>query len=91
ADYFVLRRRRVSIRGIYTQGSHGPYAYLRGFNPCALIALVVGCALYMALLNPLTFDSRGPYEYATASLPATLGAGLVYLLACRLAGFAARS
>jgi nucleobase:cation symporter-1, NCS1 family len=90
ADYFVLRRRRVSIRGIYTSGSRGPYAYTYGFNPCALVALIVGCAIYVLLLNPLSFDSRGPYEYATASLPATLGAGLVYLLACRFAGRAAR-
>jgi nucleobase:cation symporter-1, NCS1 family len=86
ADYFVLRRRRVSIRGIYTPGRGGPYAYLCGVNPCALIALVVGCGIYMALLNPLTFDSHGFYEYATASLPATFGAGLVYLLASRFAG-----
>jgi NCS1 family nucleobase:cation symporter-1 len=91
ADYFVLRRRRVSIRGIYTPGSQGLYGYFCGFNPCALIALIVGCAIYMALLNPLTFDSHGPYEYLTASLPATVGAGLVYLLACRFAGRAARA
>jgi NCS1 family nucleobase:cation symporter-1 len=91
ADYFVLRRRRVSIRGIYTPGDHGPYAYLHGFNPCALIALVVGCGIYMALLNPLTFDSRGPYEYVTASLPATLGAALVYVLSSRFAGRSARA
>jgi nucleobase:cation symporter-1, NCS1 family len=90
ADYFVLRRRRVSIRAIYTSDSRGPYAYTFGFNPCALVALVAGCAIYMALLNPLTFDSHGPYEYVTASLPATLGAGLVYLLACRFAGRAAQ-
>jgi nucleobase:cation symporter-1, NCS1 family len=86
ADYFVLRRRRVSLRGIYSSGGEGPYAYSRGFNLSALVALLTGCAIYMLLLNPLTFASSGPYEYVTASLPATLGAALVYLLACRFAG-----
>jgi nucleobase:cation symporter-1, NCS1 family len=81
ADYFVLRRRRVSLRGIYHSDSAGTYVYRRGFNPAALIALAIGCAIYMALLNPLTFMSSGPYEYLTASLPAAFGAAIVYLLA----------
>lgn len=88
ADYFVLRRGHVSLRGIYSCDNQGPYAYRHGFNLSGLIALVIGCGIYMSLLNPLTFASSAPYEYVTASLPATLGAGLVYLLA---SGFARRA
>jgi NCS1 family nucleobase:cation symporter-1 len=85
ADYFVWRRRRVSLRGIYERDPAGPYAYVHGFNPAAVIALALGCAVYMALLNPLTFVSHGPYRFLTASLPAALSAALAYLVAARLA------
>ena len=83
ADNFWCRR-RVSIRGIYERDPTGPYAYVRGFNPAALIALALGCAVYMMLLNPLTFASRGPYEFLTASLPAALCAALAYVAGSRV-------
>jgi nucleobase:cation symporter-1, NCS1 family len=86
ADYFALRRRRVSIRGIYARDPAAPYAYRHGFNPAAIIALALGCAVYMALLNPLTFASSGPYEFLTASLPAALCAGVAYVVLSRLRG-----
>jgi nucleobase:cation symporter-1, NCS1 family len=91
ADYFVLRRQRVSIRGIFSSNAQGPYAFSHGFNPSAIIALAVGCGVYMSLLNPLTFASSGPYEYVTASLPAALSAALVYLGASRFAARAVRA
>jgi NCS1 family nucleobase:cation symporter-1 len=84
ADYFVWRRRQVSIRGIYERDATGPYAYLQGFNPAAVIALILGCAVYMALLNPLTFASHGPYKFLTASLPAALCTAVAYLVASRV-------
>jgi nucleobase:cation symporter-1, NCS1 family len=80
ADYFIWRHRRVSIRGIYEREPGSPYAYLHGFNPAALVALAFGCAVYVALLNPLTFASRGPYEFLTASLPAALCAAVAYVV-----------
>src|SRR6266480_2208764 len=86
ADYFVLRHRRVSLRGIYARDPAGPYAYLHGFNPAAIVALALGCAVYIGLLNPLTFASSAPYEFLTASLPAALCAGVAYLVGSRVYG-----
>jgi NCS1 family nucleobase:cation symporter-1 len=40
ADYFILRRTRLDLRGLYHRD--GPYWYLGGFNPLAMIALAVG-------------------------------------------------
>lgn len=40
ADYIVLRRTRLDQAGLYLK--EGPYWYLHGFNPRALIALAVG-------------------------------------------------
>lgn len=40
ADYFVLRRTRLDLSGLYS--SSGPYWYAGGFNPIAIFALVLG-------------------------------------------------
>ena len=42
ADYFLLRKTRLDLTGLYSKD--GPYWYRSGFNPSALIALVVGIA-----------------------------------------------
>jgi NCS1 family nucleobase:cation symporter-1 len=42
ADYFVLRRRKLDQAGLYRKA--GPYWYSGGFNPLALVALVLGIA-----------------------------------------------
>jgi NCS1 family nucleobase:cation symporter-1 len=42
ADYFVIRRTRLDLPGLYRQ--HGPYWYSAGFNPHAMVALLLGIA-----------------------------------------------
>ena len=42
ADYFVIRRTRLDLAGLYKKD--GPYWYAGGFNLLALIALVLGIA-----------------------------------------------
>jgi len=42
ADYFVIRRTRLDLAGLYVK--EGPYWYLAGFNPIALLALAAGIA-----------------------------------------------
>jgi NCS1 family nucleobase:cation symporter-1 len=42
ADYWVLRRGCLDLRGLYRRD--GPYWYTGGFNPIALIALAAGIA-----------------------------------------------
>lgn len=40
ADYFVLRRTQLDVDDLYRRG--GAYEYVGGFNPAAIIALLVG-------------------------------------------------
>jgi NCS1 family nucleobase:cation symporter-1 len=40
ADYFLVRRTRLDLRGLYQRG--GPYWYARGFHGAGLLALAVG-------------------------------------------------
>jgi nucleobase:cation symporter-1, NCS1 family len=84
ADYFLLRARVVDIRALYGPNPASPYATLAGFNPVALLALALGCMVYLNLLNPFTYNSSGPYRFVTASIPAALCAALVYVLVTRL-------
>lgn len=42
ADYFVIRRTRLDLPGLYERG--GPYWYSGGFNPRAIVALLAGIA-----------------------------------------------
>lgn len=43
ADYWLVRRRRLDLAQLYTPG--GIYAYAKGFNPRAVLALVIGWAI----------------------------------------------
>jgi nucleobase:cation symporter-1, NCS1 family len=42
ADYFIIRHTRIDLKGLYLK--NGPYWYFGGFNPLAMIALVLGIA-----------------------------------------------
>jgi NCS1 family nucleobase:cation symporter-1 len=79
-DYFALRRGRIDIRAMYTDAPGRPYHFWGGVNPAAMIALAAGCLTYVALLNPLSYDSTALYPYLTASLPSAAAAGLIYFL-----------
>jgi nucleobase:cation symporter-1, NCS1 family len=79
-DYFVLRRGRIDIRAIYASEPGRPYYFWRGVNPAAMIALAAGCLTYVAILNPLSYDSAALYPFLTASLPSAVAAALVYFL-----------
>lgn len=83
-DYYVLRRRRVDIRAIYDNSPEGGYRFWGGVNPAAVLGMAAGVATYIYLLNPLTYESRFPYEWVTASLPAVTIAALVYAAVTKL-------
>jgi NCS1 family nucleobase:cation symporter-1 len=85
ADYYFLRGRRVSIRGLFDHGPAGAYAFWGGFNPASLLAMAAGVACYLYLLDPISYSSRWPYDVLTASLPTAAVAGIVYAIVTILA------
>jgi NCS1 family nucleobase:cation symporter-1 len=84
ADYYLLRRRVLAIRALYGPHPAQPYRSVLGFNPVAVIALALGCAAYLLLLNPLTYASSAPFRVLTASLPAAVVAAAAYMLITRV-------
>jgi NCS1 family nucleobase:cation symporter-1 len=77
-DYFLLRRQRISVRGLYTTGPDAPYGYWFGINPAALAAMAVGVWVYLHLLDPITYEIKEPFALVGASVPAALLAAVVY-------------
>lgn len=81
ADYFFLRRQYIDLRGIYDTGPAAPYSFWGGWNPAGLIALGLGSLTYILLYNPVSLEQYVPgFEYLSASMPAFVVAGIVYLV-----------
>ena len=80
ADFFLMRRQRpLDVRSIFSEETSA-FRYWGGFNPAAILGMIVGCGTYLYLLNPITYASRLPYQFTTASLPAVLMAGVTFVL-----------
>jgi NCS1 family nucleobase:cation symporter-1 len=83
-DYYLLRRQRLSVRGLYRSTPGSPYYYWHGFNPVAILAIAAGFGTYLYLLDPVNYTSHSPYEYVSASLPAAFIAGALHYVLTRL-------
>jgi NCS1 family nucleobase:cation symporter-1 len=79
-DYYLVRRRRLEVENLYQRG--GTYEYSRGFNPKAVLALVVGVGV--ALIGLRVPTVRWLYDYAWFIGFAVSG-GLYFLLMPRAA------
>lgn len=84
SDYFWVRRGRVAVGDLFRSDKDSRYFFRSGFNPAGVLALVLGCIVYVTLLNPLTYLSASVYRYTTASLPAALTAALAYAVLMRV-------
>ncbi|MDP5182017.1 cytosine permease [Blastococcus sp. BMG 814] len=77
-DFFILRRGRLDVRHLYLPQGESGYGYWLGFNPVAVVATAAGALTYALLLNPVTYEPSGAFEYMTASLPAFAVAGALH-------------
>lgn len=84
ADYYFLRRQKYDVGSLYSTLPSSNYYYWRGFNPVGFTAFIAGVATYLYLLDPVTYSSRAPFSYTTASIPTVVVAGLVYWLGTKL-------
>jgi nucleobase:cation symporter-1, NCS1 family len=87
ADYFILRRTKYDLDGLFRM--NGPYKYMGGFNPAAIVALVIAVIpnvpgfLHAAGLVesvPPIFDSIYTYAWFVGFFLA----GAIYLAAMKL-------
>lgn len=83
-DFYILRHRTLDVRAVYDARADSLYEFWKGWNPSAIIALVVGATTYIWLLNPSTFEYAGIFKFLSASMPALLLAGLVHFALTKL-------
>ena len=84
ADYFLLRRQRVSLRSVFAAEGRSPFRFWGGFNPVALLALLAGFLIYVLIFNPQTLAASPLFAVLSASLPSCVLAGVVHYLLTRL-------
>jgi nucleobase:cation symporter-1, NCS1 family len=60
ADYFLVRRTRLDVPSLYKRG--GVYEHARGFNPVAIVALLLG--VLVALIGKFVPALVALYDYA---------------------------
>jgi NCS1 family nucleobase:cation symporter-1 len=77
-DFFVLRRERLSLRGIFDGSPANPYHYWRGYHWPALVSVVLGQLVYLSLYDPITGDIDLLARFLPASLAAFAVPALVY-------------
>lgn len=83
-DYFIIRKQELDVRGLYSADGKGAYWYFGGFNPAGFVAIAAGVTTYLIVLDPVSFTPGLGFELMTATIPATVVSGLVYLLLARL-------
>ncbi|WP_328538566.1 NCS1 family nucleobase:cation symporter-1 [Streptomyces sp. NBC_00344] len=73
ADYWLLRKSRVNVPDLYTEGAQGEYHYRRGFNPRAVWAFVPSAAIAVVVaLVPVFGEVAGFSWFIGAILAAVL-------------------
>jgi NCS1 family nucleobase:cation symporter-1 len=83
-DYYVLRRRRVSVHALFDHSPQGAYHFWGGVNPAAIVGLVIGAVVYILLLDPVSYESHAPFQYVSATLPSAFLAAAGYWLVTKL-------
>jgi NCS1 family nucleobase:cation symporter-1 len=84
ADYFILRKQKISVEHLYMDGKKSKYHYWGGINFIGFISCIVGFSVYIYLLNPITYESAALFKYISASIPAIILSGLCYYVLTKL-------
>jgi NCS1 family nucleobase:cation symporter-1 len=67
-DYFVVRRGKLSLSGLYHIDGDHRYSYTRGFNIPVLISFAIGVTVYFLVYDPILAWPRNEiFLYTTAS------------------------
>jgi purine-cytosine permease-like protein len=83
-DYFLLRRQRLDLAGIFSKSPRGPYWFWGGVNWIAVVVTVGSVPAYLRLYDPVTMESHGFFKAFGAGLPVVVAGALVYWVAMRL-------
>jgi nucleobase:cation symporter-1, NCS1 family len=85
ADYYLIREQKVVVDDLFTLDEDGEYYYAKGYNPAAVISVVVsGVIAILSVVIPKLADVVTWLPDYSWFLGCGLGFGLYYLLAMNL-------
>lgn len=83
-EYLILRRQELDVRSMFCRGGAGRYYFWGGVNWIAVIVVIGGTAIDLAMLNPVTYVSGPGFGFIGSSLPTVIISGLAYYVLTRL-------
>lgn len=83
-DYFILRRQRLDVPGLFSRGRSGPYWFWGGVNWIAVGIALGSIWFYLWLYNPITLETQAEFKWFGAGLPTMVLSGALYWLLMRL-------
>jgi purine-cytosine permease-like protein len=83
-DYWILRRQKLDLPGLFSRNRSGPYWFWGGVNWIAVAISLASIGLYLWLYNPVTLHTQSVFAYFGAGMPTMIISGLVYWAAVQL-------
>ena len=86
-DYFIIRKRKLSLKSAYNLKGHNAYKYTNGYNIVGLLCIIISCLITMLFVyNPYNGSIKSNvFLFTTGSgFTAILGAVLYYLASVTL-------
>ena len=86
-DYFIIRKRKLSLKSAYNLKGHDAYKYSNGYNFVGLLCIIISCVVTMLFVyNPYNGSIKSNlFLFTTGSgFTAILGALLYYLASVTL-------
>lgn len=62
-DYFIVRKQTIDLESLYSEDPRGKYWYRNGFNPKAIVALVVAGILSLSISQLEIFKSLAAFSW----------------------------
>ncbi|GEK32796.1 purine-cytosine permease family protein [Kurthia sibirica] len=81
ADYFFVKKQNISMRDLYN--TNGKYKYWFGFNPSAVVTLLVSYIFYWGIYNPITLEVTGLFLKISAGIPTFFLSCAVYFICAK--------
>ena len=79
-DYFLVRKQRFSMAGIFKLSKTNVYEYSKGFNMPAVIAFLCGVGAYYYVYDPINFVPKSKiFLYTSATGFASIVSSAVYI------------
>ncbi|RST58964.1 hypothetical protein D5F11_015075 [Siminovitchia terrae] len=77
-DYYLLRKQQIDMRALYLDTPGKPYDFVGGYNFTPIISVAISTIAYFLILDPISLEGSTFFDYASATLPAMLLAGILY-------------